>query len=180
MTRRSLRGFEQLESRQLLSVTAQVVSGSLLVQGQADGAVEIRAVDAGKFEVTDNGAAIATVDGVTKGVQIKLDANGGTTDDQVTLDLAGQTVQRVQADLGGGDNQFVLQGGTVSGSLIYRGGKGEDNVQVAADAVVQGTVIADLRQGNNTLDVQGTLNRDLTVLAPTGGDRHRSCVPGRS
>ena len=170
-TRRTrLFGIEQLEGRLCLSVTAQVTAGALIVEGLADGPVEIKAVEQGKFEVTDNGALIATVEGVTKDVRIKLDAGGGTTDDQVTLDLAGTAVTRVTADLGGGNNQFVVKGGTVNGGLTYRGGSGDDSVRIDADAVVKGQAVLQLRGGDNSLDVQGNLGRNLAVLATSGDD----------
>jgi hypothetical protein len=123
-------GFEPLENRLCLSVTATVSDGDLIVEGDADGAVEIVAVSEGAFRVTDNGVVIAdetTLVGVDDDINIKLEETIDGANDTVTVDLAGQTVDKVYADLGDGDNSFELLAGTASG-LTYRGGDGLDSV----------------------------------------------------
>jgi len=96
VTRCKLRAIGQLESRLCLTVT-----------------VEIAAVDQGTFQVFNNGGVVDTTEGVTDDIRIEPDAEDGAADDHVTLDLAGQAVDRVVVDLGDGDNSFPLQGGTV-------------------------------------------------------------------
>ena len=71
-----LHSIERLENRVYLTVTASVSDGDLVVEGQADGAVEITAVEEGKFVVTDNGVEVATLEGVNDDIMIKLDADG--------------------------------------------------------------------------------------------------------
>ena len=93
-----------------------VDDGDLIVPGDADGAVEITAVDADTYTVTDNGVMVSTAEGVTDDFRIKLDATA-EANDSLTLNLNGQTIDKLMVDLGGGDNSFTLQGGTVAGSL---------------------------------------------------------------
>ena len=161
---------EKLESRRYLTVTASVTDGDLMVQGQADGTVEIRAIDEGKFLVTDNGNEVATLEGVSDDIRIKLDTEGTDTNDKVTVDLAGQAVDQVFVELGNGDNEFELQGGTVRGMLRYLGGAGDDGLTIDADVIVEGPVVAQLRSGNDRLDVAGQLQRELLVFAGSGDD----------
>jgi len=54
MSQRKPRRFESLENRLCLSVSAAVTGGDTLVQGDADGAVEIVAVSPGALPVTDD------------------------------------------------------------------------------------------------------------------------------
>lgn len=170
MKTKQLRGFEPLESRRCLTVSVQVVDGDLIVSGQADGPVEITAVDAETFEVTDNGAVVDSPSGVSDDIRIELDADGAA-ENEVTLDLAGQAVDRVIVDLGDGDNSFSLQGGTVDGSLTYRGGDDNDTVEIAADAVVERSVYADLGNGDNSLLLAGLVERNLSVRSGDGDDQ---------
>jgi hypothetical protein len=96
-------------------VTASVSDGDLVVEGDADGAVEIVAVSEGAYRVTDNGVVIAdetTLQGVTDDIHINLESTVAGTNDTLTIDLAGQTVDKVYAELGDGDNSFELVGGT--------------------------------------------------------------------
>ena len=69
MSKYRRRKFEALENRLFLAVTASVTDGGdLVVEGDADGAVEIVAVSEGAYRVTDNGVVIAdetTLQGVT-------------------------------------------------------------------------------------------------------------------
>src|SRR2546423_15839 len=118
MKRLSKRRFERLEGRYCLSVSAVVESGDLVVSGDADGAVEIKAVDATTYEVTDNGAVVATLKNVTDDIRIAIDATAGA-DNQVTISLAGQAVDRIMANLGDGDNSLLIQGGTVHGNVQF-------------------------------------------------------------
>src|SRR5690349_20397837 len=96
--------FERLESRYCLTVTAAVTGGNLVVSGDADGAVVIHEDSAGTFGVTDNGAAVGTpLSNVTGGIKLSIDATAGANND-VTVDLAGQAVDKIMANLGNGDN----------------------------------------------------------------------------
>ena len=126
MKRQNAFGFERLEDRSYLAVDVAVDEGQLLVSGIADGAVEIVAIDATTYEVRDNGVVVATAEGVAEEIRISLDA-GGATDDNVTINLVGQTIGRIMADLGNGNNSLTIAGGTV-GSLRLAGGDGADGV----------------------------------------------------
>src|SRR5205085_2577716 len=93
--------FESLEKRLALTVTASVSAGSLLVQGDADGAVAITSVGTGNFEVRNNGVLVAdssTLTGINHNVKIDIDQTAGA-DNTVTLDLGTQAVDKIYADL---------------------------------------------------------------------------------
>ena len=180
MKTRKLRGIEALEVRRCLTVAATLSDdGDLIVVGDADGAVEIVALDEGSYQISDNGVVIETIDGVTDDVRIEVDSDGAAADDHVTLDLAGQAVDRVMVELGDGDNTFIVQGGTVSGGLRYRGGDGNDELQIAADAVVQSSARARMGNGDNQVLVEGMVGRSLTVRAGVGEDRVEIAVGAR-
>jgi hypothetical protein len=59
-----------------LTIVAEVNSGDLFISGDAEGDVEIVAVDSRTFQVIDNGQTIATLDGVTDDVRIDLGGEG--------------------------------------------------------------------------------------------------------
>jgi hypothetical protein len=167
MTNLKRRKFEVLENRFCLAVTAMVTDGGdLIVEGDADGAVKIVAVSEGTFRVTDNGVVIAdetTLQGVTDDIRIRLDTDAEDNNDVVTIDLAGQSVDRVYANLGDGDNSFELTGGTAHG-LVYRGG--DDNDGVALGGTIESRALVSLGDGDNDLMVTG----EVGSLAVCGGD----------
>src|SRR3954464_15691590 len=108
--------FESLEKRLALAVTATVSAGDLVVQGNANGTVEITSVGTGNFEVRDNGVLIAdstTLTGVNDDIQIKIDQTAGANN-AVTLDLGTQTVDQISANLGNGANSFSGTGGNAN------------------------------------------------------------------
>jgi hypothetical protein len=162
--------FEQLEPRRYLAVAAQVIDGDLIVDGDADGMVQITAVAEAEFHITDDGVDIATLEGVTDDIRIELDQQDAAASDHVTLDLGGQAVDRVVVDLGDGDNAFVLQNGTVGGSLKYEVGAGDDTLEIAADAVIEKSVYAHLGDGDNHVVLAGLVERNLSVKAGVGDD----------
>jgi hypothetical protein len=164
---------EKLESREYLSVTATVTTdGDLVVEGQAVGPVEIRAIEQDKFVVTDNGDVVATLEGVNDDIHIRLDTVD-TVANTVIVDLTevltGQAVDRVFVELGNGDNTFELRGGTVRGMLRYLGGAGVDKLTIA-DTTIEGPVVAQLRSGNDSIVIAGQLQRQLLVFAGSGDD----------
>lgn len=152
---------EQLESRKLLAVASIVENGLLKVTGDSDGAVEIVTKSNSQFEVTDNGVSIGTFDGV-KSININIDT-AGTADDVVTLKLDGASVDRVMANLGGGDNSLVLATGSIKGSLSYKGGSGSDNLGLAAGTTVGRNVYAMLGDGSNTVNTGAAIAGSLLV-----------------
>ena len=158
---------EQLESRKLLAVASVVENGLLKVTGDSDGAVEIIAKSNSQIEVTDNGVSIGTFDGV-KSININLDT-AGTANDVVTLKLDGASVDRVMANLGGGDNSLVLATGSIKGSLSYKGGSGRDEFELAAGTTVGRNVYAMLGDGSNLLKTGAAITGSLLVSG--GGDK---------
>jgi hypothetical protein len=166
MATKRFRRFEALENRLCLSVSVAVNDGDLVVSGDADGAVEIVAVSEGAYRVTDNGVLVAdetTLTGVTDDIHIELEESIEGTNDTVTVDLGGQTVDKVYAELGDGDNSFELVNGTAAG-LNYRGGDGIDSVSLAA--TIESRAIVSLGDGANELTVTGAIGN----LAVHGGD----------
>ncbi len=160
--------FESLEKRLALAVTAAVTDRSLVIKGDADGAVQIVAVSSGAYEVHDNGVLIADstmLTGVTKDIKINIDATAAA-DNTVTLDLNGQTVNQVNANLGNGANSFTVSNGTAT-SLVYQGGTGADTVEL--DTPITGNAIVKLGNGDNGLTVNGTLG-SLSVRGGSGAD----------
>lgn len=169
MSSRTVRRFEPLENRLCLSVSVAVTDGDLVVSGDADGAVEIVAVSEGAFRVTDNGVLIAdetTLTGVTDDIHIKLEETVDGTNDTVTVDLGGQAVDRVYAQLGDGDNSFQILNGTASG-LVYRGGDGIDSVSI--EATMDSRIVATLGDGDNDLTVSGAVG-NLSIHGGDGAD----------
>jgi hypothetical protein len=157
--------FESLESRLALAVTATVVDGDLVVEGDADGTVEIAAVGAGAYQVTDNGVMIAdgmTLQGVTDDIRINIDRSAAA-DNTVVLNLTDQEVDRVYARLGDGDNSLQLVGGTAA-SFFYRGGDGADSVDLGT-AITSGAWVS-LGDGENNFKVSSEVRR----IDVKGGD----------
>jgi hypothetical protein len=144
---------ECLEDRLLMTVEASLSSdGDLVVQGDANGAVEISVVESGGFQVSDNGVVVATIDGVDDDMRIRITGEG---DDRVTLNLGAQVVDKVFAALGAGINAFAISGGTIERELAYRGGSGNDILNI--DSTVAGRLFARLGSGDNGLTLAGTL-----------------------
>ena len=126
-------GLESLERRVLLTVNATLSDGDLLVSGDSDGPIQIVAQDADSYQVLDNSVEVAVVDGVTKGVQLEM----GDLDDDIVLDLAGQTLRgHLRAHLGEGTNRLQLVNGRIGGQVLITGGAGADTVDVQSDVVV--------------------------------------------
>ena len=161
---------EQLESRRYLSVAATVTEGDLMITGDANGTVEIRAVDEGKYEILDNGEVVTTVEGITDDIRVTLDSDGTATDDHLILSLDTQAVDDVFIQLGQGNNAFELQGGVIQGSLRYMGGPGDDAVSISADSLIEGRVIAQVKSGNNDVQILGEVGQQLIVFAGGGDD----------
>ncbi len=159
---------EQLESRKLLAVASVVENGLLKVTGDSDGAVEIVAKSNSQIEVTDNGVSIGTFDGV-KSININIDT-AGTANNVVTLKLDGASVDRVMANLGGGDNSLVLATGSIKGSLSYKGGSGSDNLELAAGTTVGRNVYAMLGDGSNTVKTGAAIAGSLLVSGGVNDD----------
>lgn len=161
---------EQLESRRYLSLAATVTEGDLIVTGDANGTVEIRAVEEGKFEILDNGEVVTTVEGITDDIRVSLDSDGTATDDHLILNLDTQTVDEVFIQLGQGNNTFELQGGVVQGSLRYLGGSGDDTVSISESSLIEGRVIAQVKSGDNEVQILGEVGQQLIVFAGGGSD----------
>ena len=160
--------FESLEKRLALAVTAAVTDGSLVIKGDADGAVQIVAVSSGGYEVRDNGVLIAdstTLTGVNDDIKINIDATAGA-DNTVTIDLNGQTVNQVNANLGNGANsshgfQRLRNELRIPRRQRRRHGR--------ARHVVQREANMNLGNGDNSLTVNGTLG-SLNVRGGAGAD----------
>jgi hypothetical protein len=167
--RPTLRAVERLEDRYCLTVAAALDNGMLDVTGDADGAVAITATDGTTYKVTDNNADVATVSNVTGGIKVAMDVAAGK-DDTVTIDLGSQSVDRLMANLGDGDNNLTVQNGTVSGNLQFAGGTGNDSLTLVAGATVAKSLTARMGEGDNMLDVEGTVSRDLVMTAGSGDD----------
>lgn len=161
-----LQRFEPLENRICLTVSASVVDGDLVVTGDADGAVEIVAVGEGTYQVSDAGVVVAdatVLTDVTDDIRIRLESSSTGTDDTVSLDLGDQTVDRIYADLGDGNNLFEFVSGTAH-SLTYRGGSGGDSVSLAG--TINSRAMVSLGSGDNDL----TLSGEAGSLSVRGGD----------
>ena len=157
---------EALESRICLAASAVVDEGDLVISGDAEGDIEIVAVGAGLFEVSEGGVIIADsseLQGVTDDIRISLEETTSGTNDYVSLDLGDETVDRVYADLGGGDNSLLVTGGSAT-RFVYRGGDGVDNVQI--DTTVDTKAWLRLGDGDNSLTVHG----DVGALYARAGD----------
>src|SRR5262245_42160423 len=166
-TPRSLQ-FEQFESRLCLAVTVGVGSnGDLNITGDSAGPIEIVAIDSDSYQVSENGSVVATADGVRRAIRITL----GAASDDVTLDLAGQSVNKdVLVDLGSGDNSFTLTDGTIRGHLVINGAEGADTVDVQSNINVSKNTTLELGAGDNVATVSGRLAGQLTIETDVGND----------
>lgn len=153
---------ERLEDRCVPTVTAKVIGGVLVVRGTPDGAVEIlRDNGAGTFDVIDDGTTVLNNAAGVTSILVKL----GSTNDTVTIDLDGGTLNRgVTAFLGNGTNSLTVQNGTIGGSLLAYGGRGADSVALA-DLTVTGNTYVALDGGADELTTDtATLSGDLTTV----------------
>ena len=159
-SRRALK-FEKVESRLCLALTVGVASnGDLEVTGDTTGPVEIVALDADSYQVSENSVPLTIVDGVTRAIRISL----GGSNDVVTLDLANQTVGgSVLVNLGDGDNSLTVKDGTIRGHLVVEGGAGADVIDVQRDIAVFKNATFNLGAGDNiaTLSANFSGPRDL-------------------
>ena len=157
---------EALESRIYLAATAVVDDGDLVISGDAEGDIEIVAVGSGAYEVSEGGVVIADsteLQGITDDIRIVLEATTNSTDDDVLLDLGGEAVDRVYANLGGGNNTFGVTGGSAA-NILYRGGDGIDDVEI--DSTIDRFAWICLGEGDNGL----TVNSDIGRLFVRGGN----------
>jgi hypothetical protein len=170
---------ESLEQRLCLAVDVNLTSGLLAITGDADGALKIDIAEVTvdnnpvmAVTVADNGAAIGApvpLTDLTSGMQIKLGGTDAGADDDVSIDLGGQSVPRITADLGSGNNNLTVSDGTVAGSLTVRSGSGNDTVHIASDATINGLVTLALGGGANAVAVDGDA-KFVLVLDGNGDD----------
>lgn len=176
------RRIETLEDRICLTAAVDVIRGDLLVRGDSDGDVEINALGEGVYEVTDNGALVATAEGVRRDIRIRLDIKNPTENNNVAIHLNEESVRGIFARLGGGDDSFALDGGRVvrigiitaaghdtvninSPVLDFRGvmGPGDDSVTVGENAMMKRRFFTALGSGDNTFTVDGAIRRGALI-----------------
>jgi hypothetical protein len=160
---------EKLEERRLLAIDVAVIDGDLVISGEANGAVTVRSLEDGSIEVQEGDKVVANFTDVTDDILIDLDSTG-TIDDTVIIDLDAKSVDRLMVDLGNGDNQLLIESGKLSGSLLYRGGDGNDLVLLSEDSIIDQNVFAFLGDGDDQVTLDGTVNRSVIVRGGDGDD----------
>jgi hypothetical protein len=160
---------EKLEERRLLAIDVAVTDGDLVISGEADGAVTIRSLEDGSIEVQEGDKVVANFTDVIDDIRIDLDSTG-TMDDTIVVDLDAKSVDRLMVDLGNGDNQLLIESGKISGSLLYRGGIGNDLVLLSEDSIIDQNVYAFLGDGDDQVTLEGTVNRSVMVRGGDGDD----------
>ena len=164
--------YQNLEDRLCLTAVANVNHhGVLHVVGNADGMVSVEATGTDAFEVSDNGVSLGSFENVNR-VWISLDRHNGDSN-TVNVNLHGQVIDGVFAALGGGENEFNIQGEQPIGRVDYHGGHGVDtvNVNVETTKIVYGR----LHGGNDAINVSENANR--IRLRGGGGDDVLSIGP---
>ena len=160
---RSRLNVEMLEDRSVPTVTASVVSGSLIIVGDATAASDLTitassstaGTTADTFTVVDGATTIGTFTGVTADLVLNLT----NSDDTVAVDLGGlSTTGGIRANLGNGANSLTVDNGTVTGPLNVRGGTG-------ADAVTLGATTALTVNGNARVSLGGSADDSLELGA---------------
>ena len=156
-------GFESLEDRICLTVSAGLENGWLEVTGIADGQVQITGTDSG-LDVLDDGQLIGSFTDVDR-IRVLLDVeSGATNDDVVRVNFNDQTVDRLFAFLGDGNNIFDVSGNLPIGSVGMVGGQDIDVLNV--NVVTENSIAARLQAGNDRVNV----NADTAWLFVSGGD----------
>ncbi len=164
------RSVEQLENRRLLTVAAEVIDGDLLVSGTPDGQVAIVATGSDSFDIFDDGELVFSVEGADDDLRIDLDDSEDLADQQVELDLAEASVDRVMVNMANGTNRLVLSAGSTRGSIQFNGGSGDDVFESSSDFSVGHGLTALLGEGDNTVDLHGTIARNLELRSGSGDD----------
>ncbi len=164
---------ESLEPRVCLALEVALEGNWLAISGETIGPVEVKVeqmpVESGTapaYVISHNGNEIGApifLDEASAGVQLQL----GDSSDQVTVDLGGESVSKIYADLGRGDNSLTLINGEVTESLTVRGGDQADKVRLPNSAAVNGLVHLALGEGENLIDIAGAVG--LVVVEPKGG-----------
>lgn len=164
---------ESLEPRVCLALEVALDGNLLAISGDTLGPVEVKVeqmpVESGTapaYVISHNGDEIGGpifLDEASAGVQLQL----GDSSDQVTVDLGGESVSKIYADLGRGDNSLTLINGEVTESLTVRGGDQADKVRLPNSAAVNGLVHLALGGGNNLIEIAGAVG--LVVIEPQGG-----------
>ena len=164
---------ESLEPRVCLALEVALEGSWLAISGETIGPVEVKVeqmpVESGTapaYVISHNGDAIGApifLDEASAGVQLQL----GDSSDQVTVDLGGESVSKIYADLGRGDNSLTLINGEVTESLTVRGGEQADKVRLPNSAAVNGLVHLALGEGDNLIEIAGAAG--LVVAEPQGG-----------
>ncbi len=131
-TKRSQFDYRKLEDRICLTVTASVTqTGSLSVRGFSDGLVQINALGNQQFQITDNGAPVATVNGVRQNIVVRI--NPSPLNDTVRINLLNEAIDNVVVELSDGTNDFEITGNVPIMRVIYKGGSGQDTVVTNVD-----------------------------------------------
>ena len=161
--RRSNLDYSKLEDKVYLTVTTSVSNtGTLAVNGFADGPVQINAVGPQTYSVTDNGVQVATVNGVRENMVVRL--NPGPFNDNVQINLGTQTLFNVVVELQDGNNNFSITGTQSALRVIYRGGAGNDTVSTNLNTTLMTAAFG--FGGTNTF----TANNDSLRFRFRGGD----------
>src|SRR5262249_5219469 len=121
------------------------------------------------FQVTDNGNVVGTLSGAT-GIGILARDRGTAVNDNVTVNLNGNAVDLIFANLGAGNNSLTVEGGTVASDVFYRGGSGNDTRNMAGGTTVGGSVVARLGGGSNHVQVDGTIADNLVAVSRNSSD----------
>jgi hypothetical protein len=117
--------FEPLENHRLLAVIASLTAGGeLLVQRDADGAVEIVAVSQGAYCVTDNAVVIAdsdTLTGATLGEQHEQGGRGHDGGGAISGGSESPGGSNQPGDRGRNTRHFALAAGGRTGGFFVCG-----------------------------------------------------------
>jgi len=158
--------YQNLEDRLCLTAIANVNHlGVLHVVGNADGMVSVEATGTGTFDVSDDSVSLGSFEGVNR-IWLSLDRHNGDSN-TVNVNLHSEVVDGVFAALGGGENEFNVQGDQAIGRVDYHGGHGVDTVNVNVETTR--IVYSRMHGGNDVINVSEDANR-IRVRGGGGDD----------
>jgi hypothetical protein len=134
-------GFDQLEDRRMMAVTANVIDGDLVIRGNAAND-QIQVVQS-----TTNGVPVA-------GRFVVFGLNGTRINGQAVFNTPINVTDDIDIDLGGGSDRLILgRNGPSSETMV------SDELRV------------NMAEGTNTLTIQGiTVNGNTMITSGTGND----------